>query len=42
MRLINGDKSGAREYLKKCLATDQKDYFEYVFARGELAQLDKS
>ncbi len=38
LRLLHGDDVGARSYFEKCVGTDQKDYFEYSFARGELAR----
>jgi lipoprotein NlpI len=38
-KLIAGDKSGAQDCFKKSLATDQKDYTEYHFARAELKAL---
>jgi tetratricopeptide (TPR) repeat protein len=38
-RLIGGDKSGAQDCFNKSLATDQKDFTEYHFARAELKAL---
>jgi tetratricopeptide (TPR) repeat protein len=38
-KLIAGDKSGAQDCFNKSLATDQKDYTEYHFARAELKAL---
>jgi len=37
---LNGDQTGARDFLQKCAATDLKDYNEYKFAQAELARLD--
>jgi tetratricopeptide (TPR) repeat protein len=39
LRRLRGDTDGARASFEKCLATDQKDYFEYSFAKAELARL---
>jgi lipoprotein NlpI len=39
-RLMQGNKEGAREYLRKAAASSRKDYFECDFARVELARLD--
>jgi len=38
-KVIGGDKSGAQDCFNKSLATDQKDYAEYHFARTELKAL---
>lgn len=38
-KLIGGDKNGAQDCFNKSLATDQKDYTEYRFARAELKAL---
>jgi hypothetical protein len=38
-KLIAGDKSGAQDCFNKSLATHQKDYTEYHFARAELKAL---
>lgn len=38
-KLIGGDKSGAQDCFNKSLATDQKEYTEYHFARAELKAL---
>jgi len=40
MRLARGDKTGARDYLEKCVSTKQKSHNEYGLARAELARLD--
>lgn len=40
MRLLHNDFAGAMEFFKKSIATDQKDYVEYNFARAELKRLD--
>jgi tetratricopeptide (TPR) repeat protein len=40
MHLLKGDTTGARDSFQKCVATGQKDYDEYDFARAELARLD--
>lgn len=39
MRLIHGDKPGAREAFQKSLDTGEQDYYEYKFARAALARL---
>lgn len=39
MRLVKGDRAGARAYLQKCVNTGEKDYYEYEFARAELKRL---
>jgi tetratricopeptide (TPR) repeat protein len=39
MRELRGDAAGARDCFEKCIATGQKDYFEYTFAKGELARI---
>mgnify|MGYP001546641708 CR=1 FL=1 len=36
---INGDKAGAREFLQKCLATNQQSLAEYRFAKATMKQL---
>ncbi len=36
LRLINGDKSTAADYFKKCLDTGVKDFYEYRSAAAEL------
>jgi hypothetical protein len=41
MRMAKGDPAGARDAFQKCLATGKKDYYEYQFAKAELARLDK-
>ena len=38
-RLLAGDMTTAISYFQKCLATNQKDLFEYVFAQAELQAL---
>jgi tetratricopeptide (TPR) repeat protein len=38
-KLIGGDKTGARDCFNKSLATNEKDYTEYHFARAELKAL---
>jgi tetratricopeptide (TPR) repeat protein len=38
-KLIGGNRSGAQDCFNKSLATDQKDYTEYHFARAELKAL---
>lgn len=38
-KLLAGDKAAATEHLKKCLATEQKDFIEYGFAEAELKAL---
>ncbi len=42
MRLSHGDRPGAIDSLQKCLATGERDYFEFSFARAELARLNAS
>ena len=42
MRLLHGDAEGARGFFEKCVGTDQKDYYEYSFAKGELANSGKT
>jgi hypothetical protein len=39
MRLFNDDKTGAREFFGKSVATGSTDYPEYQFSRAELARL---
>jgi tetratricopeptide (TPR) repeat protein len=39
-RLLVGDKKGAVEAFHQCLATEQKDYCEYVLAQTELQALE--
>ena len=34
--LFAGDKVAATDYFQKCIATEQKDYFEYASAMVEL------
>ena len=41
VRLLDGDKSTATDYFKKCLETGVKDYYEYQSAAAELALLQK-
>ena len=38
-RLLGGDKTTAIDYFRKCLATGQKDYCEYILAQAELQVL---
>jgi tetratricopeptide (TPR) repeat protein len=38
-RLLTGDKKGAIEAFQQCLATQQKDFSEYVLAQAELQAL---
>jgi tetratricopeptide (TPR) repeat protein len=40
MRLLKGDRPGARDWFQKALATNARNYYEYAFARAELARLD--
>jgi gag-polyprotein putative aspartyl protease len=40
-RLLSGDAATAQSYFKKCLATDKKDFDEYIFAAAELRRLDQ-
>jgi len=40
-KLLGGDNSGAQDCFNKSLATNQKDYTEYYFARAELKALRK-
>jgi tetratricopeptide (TPR) repeat protein len=40
MRLIRGDRAGARDYLQRCVGTGEKEYYEYSFARAELGRLN--
>jgi len=42
IRLLHNDPTSAREFFKKSVATDQKDYVEYSFAKAELKRLDKN
>ncbi len=35
-KLFSGDKNGATESFRNCLATEQKDFLEYQFAQSEL------
>jgi tetratricopeptide (TPR) repeat protein len=39
MRVIHGDLAGARDSFQKSLATDERDYYEFKFARAALAKL---
>jgi tetratricopeptide (TPR) repeat protein len=39
-RLLMGDKVTATDYFKKCIATGQSDFCEYVLARAELRALE--
>jgi lipoprotein NlpI len=39
-RLLNGDKTGARDFFQKSVATGVREYAEYQFAAAELARLD--
>jgi lipoprotein NlpI len=39
--LFAGDQAAAAEYFNKCLATEQKHFVEYQFARAELKALGK-
>jgi lipoprotein NlpI len=41
-RLLAGDRKTAISYFQKCVATNQKDYCEHLFARTELATLGQS
>ena len=38
-RLLAGDKPTAIDYFRKCLATGQRDYCEYILAQAELQLL---
>ena len=38
-RLLSGDKATAIDYFRKCVATGQKDYCEYILAQSELQVL---
>ncbi len=38
-KFLAGDKTGAAESFKRCMATDQTDYVEYMFAKTELRDL---
>jgi lipoprotein NlpI len=38
-RLLAGDTAAAKEFFQKCLATNVPNFFEYIFARAELARL---
>jgi lipoprotein NlpI len=40
-KLFARDKAAAAEYFNKCLATEQKHFVEYEFARSELKALGK-
>ena len=40
-KLLGGDKAAAANYFKKCLATEQKDFTEYLLAEAELKALEK-
>jgi len=40
MRLLKGDQTGARDFFKKSMSSEFKDYYEYHFASVELARLD--
>jgi lipoprotein NlpI len=40
-RLIDGDRIAARDYFKKCLATNVRDYTEFSSAEAELKFLEK-
>ncbi len=42
MRLLNGDKAGAKEAFQKSLDTGEQDYYEYKFARAALKRLNIS
>lgn len=39
---IDGDKDKAREYFRKCLETDVKNFLEYTSATAELAAIEKA
>jgi tetratricopeptide (TPR) repeat protein len=39
-RLLTGDKMTAVDYFRKCLATKQMDYCEYILAKAELQALE--
>jgi len=41
-RLLAGDTATAIAYFQKCVATGQKDFCEYIFARAELQALGQS
>ena len=41
-RLLSGDAKTATTYFQKCVATDQTDFCEYVFARAELQTLGQN
>jgi tetratricopeptide (TPR) repeat protein len=41
-RLMTGDTATALNYFQKAVATDQKDFCEYIFARAELVSLGQS
>jgi tetratricopeptide (TPR) repeat protein len=41
-RLLGGDTTTAIAYFQKCLATQQKDYCEYIFAQAELQALGRN
>ena len=38
-RLLAGDTAAAKEFFQKCLATNLTTFFEFFFARAELARL---
>jgi lipoprotein NlpI len=40
-KLLAGDNETAAQYFAKCLATDQKDFIEYEFAKAELKALGR-
>ena len=39
-RLLTGDRKGAVDAFHQCLATGQKDSYEYILAQGELQALE--
>jgi len=41
MHLFSGDKTGARRYFQKSVATGVREYSEYQFATAELARLTR-
>src|SRR5208282_5267893 len=38
-RLLGGDKTTAAEYLRKCLATQETNFDEYIFAHAEIQRI---
>jgi hypothetical protein len=42
LRLLNNDATGAKDLFEKCVATKLTGFYEYTFAKGELARMAAS